>query len=71
MLATTSSVGAALGMACTHAHASKLEEPKSPDYAAASCHAGPPGTAAFQPRVILQNGQIPKHAEGVKGTPSF
>jgi hypothetical protein len=36
-----------------------------------SCHAGTPGTAAFKPKVILQSEQIPAHAAGGKGAPSF
>ena len=36
-----------------------------------SCHVGTPGTPGFHPAVILQTDQLPKHAAGGPGTPSF
>jgi hypothetical protein len=36
-----------------------------------SCHGGAPGSDGFQAKVILVNDRLPKHAEGIKGTPSL
>jgi hypothetical protein len=36
-----------------------------------SCHVGSPGTADYQPAVLLRTGQLPAHAAAVKGTPAF
>jgi hypothetical protein len=36
-----------------------------------SCHVGTPGTADFHPKVILETAQLPPHAAGGPGTPSF
>jgi len=36
-----------------------------------SCHVGAPGTATFQPKVILQTGQLPVHHPPVPGVPAF
>jgi hypothetical protein len=36
-----------------------------------SCHVGTPGTAEFQPKVILHGEQIPPHPVAARGTPAF
>jgi hypothetical protein len=36
-----------------------------------SCHVGTPGTPSFQPKVILQSDQTPKHEVAARGTPGY
>jgi hypothetical protein len=36
-----------------------------------SCHVGTPGTSEFEPAVILQSEQLPKHDVAAMGTPPF